>query len=176
MTEKETNSLIKNVNVERIPLSSWPSYFIQRYMKLNYEQSYILDNLLKTGSKPSYHDLNISIFDKIIKNSTIQEFSPTIGIFFVLDFYEHKHKKSEEFVQLYREHYFYSEFSNEIVNIIKPLEEQDVLSTPEEFFSVLVASNFKNSNLRNQSLSYIHDGRDIKQSLLGIVNQFRKEN
>jgi hypothetical protein len=166
---KESPSITKDVI---IPLPSWPKYYVQEYLELDNQQSYILRALLINSSQYEQPDLYISIFDKIIKNSTHKQFSPTIGTFFILDFYNLKSNKSQEFIQCYRDLYFYPEFTDNIVEKVQPLEQQEVLSTPETFFSALVVNNLKNEDLRNIAVSQIEKERDCRGTILSVVNQF----
>ena len=174
MTEKKT---LKDIELERIPLHSWPPYFIQEHMGLDRKQSGLLNNLLIKGVvKYDDPDINISIFNRILKNSTPKRMNYRIGTFFILDFYNHWKHQSEEFINCYRDDYFYPEFTQEIVDIVRPLEEAEILTTPEQFFSTLLVSSLKHDNVRDTTIERIHKGMDCKETLLSVINKKNSHN
>ena len=173
MPEKEKALEVTSVNIhkEKIPLYFWPSYLIEGYLNLNKEQSQLLNQILVNGQMYSHPDTNIAIFEKIFRNSTVKGLKPRIGTFFVLDFYNHKREKDEKFIRCYRDLYFYPEFEKEIVEVVRPLEEDNFLLTPEEFFSSLLVNNFHDENLKNQALFQMKNGSCCKDSLLSVINK-----
>ncbi len=147
---------------ENIPLHLWPSHLFYTLQLCNSEK--FLLNLILNDNNRNYsgYDIDFQILYKTFSYTTRSDFSMSMGIFHTLMYFNNKDTFPKDI--------FYEPFKYPVIKKVRPLEEDEILNTPEEFVSSLIICSLRNTKKSEELFLDISNGRKASDTLTSFLN------